>query len=63
MTRQSFLERKLEAARATGIPVGSVNLKVIDHWHKQGWYALFKSRYVLSVSFTDLNYASSMFNE
>ncbi|KAI0956017.1 hypothetical protein AcV7_006531 [Taiwanofungus camphoratus] len=45
MTRQSFLERKLEAARATGIPVGSVNLKVIDHWHKQGWYALFKSRF------------------
>lgn len=43
--RQTFLERKLEAARTIGgIPVGNLNVKVIDHWYRMGWYALFRKR-------------------
>ncbi|GBE87789.1 hypothetical protein SCP_1200130 [Sparassis crispa] len=43
--RQSFLESRLEAARAAGAPVGNLNVKVIDHWYTMGWYGLFKNRY------------------
>ncbi|KAJ3475507.1 hypothetical protein NLI96_g11791 [Meripilus lineatus] len=44
--RQTFLERKLEAARTIGgIPVGNLNVKVIDHWYRMGWYSLFRKRY------------------
>lgn len=44
--RQTFLERKLEAARSIGgVPVGNLNVKVIDHWYRMGWYALFRRRY------------------
>lgn len=46
LERQTYLERKLETARAARVPIGNLNLKTIDHWHEMGWYALFKARYV-----------------
>ncbi|KZT73127.1 hypothetical protein DAEQUDRAFT_743343 [Daedalea quercina L-15889] len=46
MARQVHLESRLDDARAAGIPVANLNVKVIDHWHQKGWYHLFKKRYV-----------------
>ncbi|KAI0690621.1 hypothetical protein BC835DRAFT_1417656 [Cytidiella melzeri] len=43
--RQSFLERKLEAARNFNIPVGNLTIRVLDHWQTTGWYILFKRRF------------------
>ncbi|CAL1716417.1 unnamed protein product [Somion occarium] len=44
--RQTFLERKLEAGRSVaGIPVANLNIKVVDHWYRLGWYELFRRRY------------------
>ncbi|KAL4243731.1 hypothetical protein ABKN59_011453 [Abortiporus biennis] len=44
--RETFLEQKLEAARTIGkVPVGNINVKVIDHWYRTGWHALFRRRY------------------
>jgi hypothetical protein len=43
--RHVFLERKLEAARALNVPVANLTIKVIDHWHDMGWFALFKKRF------------------
>ncbi|KAH9838396.1 uncharacterized protein C8Q71DRAFT_856352 [Rhodofomes roseus] len=46
MARQVHLEQKLDDARAAGVAVANLNVKVIDHWHQKGWYQLFKKRYV-----------------
>ncbi|KAI0649285.1 hypothetical protein C8Q79DRAFT_949823 [Trametes meyenii] len=35
----------LDAARAAGLNVGSLNVKVIDRWYETGWYELFGRRY------------------
>ena len=46
--RQSFLERKLEAGRSVaGIPVANLNIKVVDHWYRLGWYELFRRRFAI----------------
>ena len=48
--RQSFLERKLEAGRSVaGIPVANLNIKVVDHWYRLGWYELFRRRFAILV--------------
>ncbi|KAI0806292.1 hypothetical protein BC629DRAFT_1486731 [Irpex lacteus] len=43
--RQTFLERKLDAARNFGVPVGNLTIRVLDHWQAAGWYILFKRRF------------------
>ena len=43
--RHTFLERKLEAAKALNVPVSNLTIKVIDHWYDMGWFALFKKRF------------------
>lgn len=43
--RQTFLDRKLEAAKALNVPVSNLTVKVIDHWFDMGWFALFKKRF------------------
>ncbi|CCL98170.1 uncharacterized protein FIBRA_00164 [Fibroporia radiculosa] len=45
MARQAYLEQRLEDARTAGAPVANLNVRVIDHWHQNGWYTLFKSRF------------------
>ncbi|KAF9815619.1 hypothetical protein IEO21_04479 [Rhodonia placenta] len=45
IARQAYLEQKLEDARNQSVPVGNLNVKVIDHWHLNGWYGLFKRRF------------------
>lgn len=44
IARQAYLEQRLEDARTAGVPVGNLNVKVIDHWHQNGWYGMFKTR-------------------
>lgn len=43
--RQTFLERKIEAAKALNVPVSNLTVKVIDHWFDMGWFILFKKRF------------------
>lgn len=43
--RQSFLERKLDAARSLNVPIGNLTVRVLDHWQEMGWYILFKKRF------------------
>ena len=43
--RQSFLDKKLDTARAADIPVGNLSVKVLDSWHERGWYVMFKRRF------------------
>lgn len=40
------LTTRLDGARAAGFAVGSLTVKVIDQWYKEGWYNLFNERYV-----------------
>lgn len=49
--RQTWLEKKLDAARALEIPIANLNVKVIDNWHERGWYPMFKRRSVSSLAF------------
>ncbi|KAI0072960.1 hypothetical protein K474DRAFT_1667178 [Panus rudis PR-1116 ss-1] len=55
--RQTFLERKLEAGRSVAnIPVANLNIKVVDHWYKLGWFELFRRRYRPDVTGNILPY-------
>ncbi|KAI0749556.1 hypothetical protein C8Q80DRAFT_1100892 [Daedaleopsis nitida] len=42
---QPAVETMLDTARAAGLNVGNLNVKVIDRWYETGWYELFKKRY------------------
>lgn len=37
-------ERRLQTARKSGIEVGNIAARTVDHWHQLGWYDLFYSR-------------------
>lgn len=37
-------ERKIYAARKAGFHVGNLSSRILDHWHRMGWYALFYHR-------------------
>jgi hypothetical protein len=48
-------ERRIQAARKNGFDLGSVSVRLLEQWHKTGWYQLFYSRYVdvtISLSHT-----------
>ncbi|EIM91444.1 uncharacterized protein STEHIDRAFT_137143 [Stereum hirsutum FP-91666 SS1] len=38
-------ERKIYAARKAGFHVGNLSSRILDHWHRMGWYALFYHRF------------------
>ncbi|KAF7312130.1 hypothetical protein MIND_00225400 [Mycena indigotica] len=38
-------ERRLGLARRGGCDVGNISARVVDHWHRIGWYELFFRRY------------------
>ncbi|KAF7317016.1 hypothetical protein HMN09_00436000 [Mycena chlorophos] len=38
-------ERRLTLAKRAGCEVGNISARVIDHWHRIGWYDLFHRRY------------------
>ncbi|KAI0661503.1 hypothetical protein C8Q70DRAFT_659824 [Cubamyces menziesii] len=42
---QPSVDAMLEAARAAGLNVGTLNSKVIDRWYETGWFELFRRRY------------------
>jgi hypothetical protein len=37
-------ERRIYAARKAGFHVGNLSSRILDHWHRMGWYATFHSR-------------------
>ncbi|KAI0684604.1 hypothetical protein C8T65DRAFT_736427 [Cerioporus squamosus] len=39
------LQAALDAAAAGGVDMTGLNVKVVQTWHKKGWFALFKKRY------------------
>ena len=39
-------ERRIYAARKAGFHVGNLSSRILDHWHRMGWYATFHSRQV-----------------
>lgn len=39
-------ERRLSAARKAGCDVGNITARIIEHWHRRGWYELFYRRFV-----------------
>ncbi|KAH9031749.1 hypothetical protein EDB85DRAFT_1865508 [Lactarius pseudohatsudake] len=38
-------ERRIYAARKAGFHVGNLSSRILDHWHRMGWYATFHSRW------------------
>ncbi|PPQ64137.1 hypothetical protein CVT24_008767 [Panaeolus cyanescens] len=38
-------DRRLQLARKNGTDVGNITARVIDHWHRVGWYDLFYRRW------------------
>ncbi len=43
-------ERRLQGAKKAGCDVGNITARTIDHWHRAGWYQLFYTRYILSLT-------------
>ena len=39
-------ERRIYTARKSGFNTGSLSSRLLDHWHRAGWYNVFHSRYV-----------------
>lgn len=37
-------EKKIYAARKAGFHVGNLSSRILDHWHRTGWYTLFYDR-------------------
>jgi hypothetical protein len=37
-------ERRIYAARKAGFHVGNLSSRILDHWHRMGWYGTFHSR-------------------
>lgn len=37
-------ERKIYSARKAGFHVGNLSSRILDHWHRMGWYTLFYDR-------------------
>lgn len=42
--RHRDYERRIMAARKGGYDVGSISARVLDQWHRMGWYDLFYQR-------------------
>ncbi|KAA1467546.1 hypothetical protein DENSPDRAFT_926695 [Dentipellis sp. KUC8613] len=38
-------ERRIYAARKAGFHVGNLSSRLLDHWHRMGWYGIFHSRW------------------
>ncbi|KAF8273333.1 hypothetical protein EI94DRAFT_1716464 [Lactarius quietus] len=38
-------ERRIYAARKAGFHVGNLSSRILDHWHRMGWYTTFHSRW------------------
>ncbi|KAI0067188.1 hypothetical protein BV25DRAFT_1070422 [Artomyces pyxidatus] len=38
-------ERRIYAARKAGFHVGNLSSRILDHWHRMGWYNTFHSRW------------------
>lgn len=38
-------ERRIQLSRKGGCDIGNVNARTVDHWHRTGWYELFRKRW------------------
>ena len=43
-------ERRIYAARKAGFHVGNLSSRILDHWHRMGWYNVFFQRHVSVLS-------------
>jgi len=50
--RQTHFEKRLEAARAAGCSIGNLSPRIVDSWVKNGWFDMFKRRYVSCSRFS-----------
>ena len=39
-------ERRIYTARKAGFNIGSLSSRLLDHWHRTGWYGVFHARFV-----------------